>query len=421
MTTAQLSQPHIAGTEIISGKIDRFFDFLPQNDLLRYFIGLAIIIFLIFLLKYIAKLLQNLTEAFLLKRGYINRGWLSIIAKNKLLGNIFFWIGMVFLSSISAAFLQNSYPKTSAVVTRLLNSFVLVSLMLAISSALSALSDKFSSAMKLPIKGITQAAKIVLWILTVLMIIAVLVNKDPMLLLGGLTALSAITMLIFKDSILGLTSGFQLLMNDLIRVGDWIEIPSQGADGNVIDIMLTTVRVQNWDNTIVNVPAYNLVANSFTNWRGMSESGGRRIKRSININVQTIRFLNDDDVKRLEKINLLKDYLTQKKNELKESNAKLGSDADNYNARRLSNIGLFRRYCYEYLKRNPNISDKFTCMVRQLPPTSEGMPLEVYAFSNNINWVDYEGIQSDIFDHFLSIINLFDLKAYQRSSDISSS
>jgi miniconductance mechanosensitive channel len=299
----------------------------------------------------------------------------------------------------------------------MLNSFVLISLTLAVNSALSVLSDKFSSAIKLPIKGLTQAAKIILWILTGLMVIATLLNKNPTLLLGGLTALSAIVMLIFKDSILGLTSGFQLLTNDLIRVGDWIEMPSQGADGNVIDILLSTVRVQNWDNTIVNIPAYNLVANSFINWRGMSESGGRRIKRSVNINIQTIRFLNDDDIKRLEKINLLKDYLKEKKNELNESNAKLGPDADNYNARRLSNIGLFRRYCYEYLKRNPNISDKFTCMVRQLPPTPEGMPLEVYAFSSNTDWVTYEAIQSDIFDHFLSIINTFDLKAYQRSSD----
>ena len=414
MDTNNIVNPHIVDTESVSRHVNTFLGFLPDNALLKYLIGLSVILLAIFALKYAARLLDKLAERFLSSRNYVAKGWLHLIARHKLLTDIFFWIGMLFLSSISAAFLQDSYPKASALVVRVLNSIVLISMMLAISSLLSVLSDKFSASLKLPIKGLTQAAKILLWVFTSLLIIATLANKDPMLLLGGLTALSAITMLIFKDSILGLTSGFQLLMNDLVRVGDWIEIPSQGADGNVIDIMLTTVRVQNWDNTIVNIPAYNLVANSFTNWRGMSESGGRRIKRSINIDIKSIRFLEEKDIKRLEKINILRPYLEKKENELHEANAKLGNEADNYNARRLSNVGTFRRYCYEYLKQHPKISDKFTCMVRQLAPTPEGLPLEVYAFSNDVAWVNYEDIQSDIFDHFLSIISVFDLKVYQR-------
>ena len=218
--------------------------------------------------------------------------------------------------------------------------------------------------------------------------------------------------MIFKDAILGLVSGVQLSINDLVRVGDWIAIPSQDVDGTVIDILLTTIRVQNWDNTIVNIPAYNLVANSFTNWRGMQESGARRIKRSINIDLKTIRFLNDEDIEKLSRLNLIKKYLADKKEQI----GKLNKTADEYNRHRLSNIGTFRAYCYEYLKNNPHISDKFTCMVRQLAPTSEGVPLEIYAFSNDTNWEHYEGIQADIFDHFLSIIGLFDLKVYQRIS-----
>jgi miniconductance mechanosensitive channel len=259
--------------------------------------------------------------------------------------------------------------------------------------------------------------EILFWAVSSLLIIATLINKDPALILGGLTALSAIVMLVFKDSIVGLVAGIQLSFNDLVRVGDWIEIPGQGADGDVIDIMLTTVLVQNWDNTIVSVPAYDLISRAFKNWRGMSESGGRRIKRAINIDLTTVRFLEEEDIKKLKKINLISDYLEKKQEDIRTDNAKLGDKADAYNARRLSNIGTFRRYCYEYLKKNPNISDKFTCMVRQLAPTSEGIPLEIYAFSSNTAWVAYEDIQSDIFDHFLSIISVFGLKVYQRYGD----
>ena len=232
--------------------------------------------------------------------------------------------------------------------------------------------------------------------------------------MGGLTALSAVVLLVFKDSILGLTSVFQLLLGDLVRVGDWIEIPSHGADGEVIDIMLTTIRIKNWDNTIANVPAYDLISHSFTNWRGMTESGARRIKRSINIDMKSIRFLTQEDIEKFKKFTLLKDYIARKEKEIAQTNKERGVKEDIFNARRLSNIGTFRAYCYNYLKQNPNISDKFTCMVRQLNPTTEGLPLEVYAFSSNTNWTDYEGIQADIFDHFLSIIKEFDLKVFEK-------
>ncbi|MDR0953121.1 MAG: mechanosensitive ion channel family protein, partial [Elusimicrobiota bacterium] len=266
--------------------------FLPDHPFYRYIIILAAIFLALILIKHFAKALQWLTEQVLLKKNFIGKSWLTIFTKNKLFSNIFFAFGMAFLASISGVVLQDLYPKISTVIVRGLNSIVVIAITLSIGSALSVISDKFSKSINLPIKGIAQAIKVIFWIITIILIMSIMINKDPLYFLGGLTALSAIILLIFKDSILGLTSGFQLLLNDLVRVGDWIEIPSQRADGEVIDILLTTVRVRNWDNTIVNIPAYDLVSQAFTNWRGMTEAGGRRIKRAINIDMETVRFLN---------------------------------------------------------------------------------------------------------------------------------
>ena len=392
--------------------IETLFPTLPPQ--LKYLIGVALLIVCIALSKYIAKGLQIAVEKLLEKRAVISKGWLPLMSKNKLFSNIFFAFAVSFLASSLPFFIGEYYPNISSMISRVLSCLGIIMFTLVFCSALSVISDKFSRSIKLPVKGIVQAIKVILWIVAIILMMSALLNKEPLYFLGGLTALSAVILLIFKDSILGLTSGFQLLLNDLVRVGDWIEIPSQGADGEVVDILLTTIRVRNWDNTIVNVPAYDLIAHSFTNWRGMTESGGRRIKRAINIDMKSIRFLKEEDIEKLKHMNLLKDYLSAKEKEIEEINKKRGVKEDNYNARRLSNIGTFRAYCYNYLKQNPNISDKFTCMVRQLSPTTEGLPLEIYAFSSNTNWTDYEGIQADIFDHFLSIIDVFDLRVYQR-------
>ena len=385
---------------------------LPQH--FQYMTALAVLCLLIAVCKYFSNLLQWATDKLLAKRNVLAKGWLVPMAKNRLFSNISFAFTLALLASGAPLLLGDLYPHISTIILRVLNSLCIILVMLVVNSALSVISDKYSRSIKLPIKGIVQAVKVGLWVITIIFVMSALLNKEPLYFLGGLTALSAVLLMVFKDSILGLTSGFQLLLNDLVRVGDWIVIPSQGADGEVIDILLTTVRVRNWDNTIVNVPAYELTAHAFTNWRGMSESGGRRIKRAINIDMKSIRFLTDEDIEKLKQLNLLKDYLSQKEEEIHRINKERGVKEDGYNARRLSNIGTFRAYCYNYLKQNPNISDKFTCMVRQLDPTTEGLPLEVYAFSSNTNWVDYEGIQSDIFDHLLSIIGVFDLKVFQK-------
>ena len=387
-----------------------YWNMLSANT--KFSILFLFLILSVFIFKYAANLIEFALSKGLQIKKISGKAWLSLGVKNKFFSAFLFAVFVAFLPPLAKETLGQYHAKLAVACVRLFAALSTVAIMVAISNFLDVLVDKFQRSIKLPLKGMVQALKIVAWIVTIILVLSVLLNKEPIYFLGGLTALSAILLLIFKDAILGLVSGVQLSINDLVRVGDWIAIPSQEVDGTVIDILLTTIRVQNWDNTIVNIPAYNLVANSFTNWRGMQESGARRIKRAINIDVKTIRFLTDEDIEKLSRLNLLKKYLADKTEKMN----KLNKTADEYNRHRLSNIGTFRAYCYQYLKNNPHISDKFTCMVRQLAPTSEGVPLEIYAFSNDTNWENYEGIQADIFDHFLSIIGLFDLKVYQRIS-----
>ena len=391
------------------GIISYFQNLSPNSKLVS---GILFLVLIIVAFKYAARLVEFAISKLLQAKKVSSKAWISLGVKHKFFSSFLFAVLLAFLAGIPADAFGSYYEHVAIIIKRILMALSTITIMVAVSSLLDILADKYQRSIKLPVKGIVQAVKIIAWIITIILVLSTLLDREPLYFLGGLTALSAIVLLIFKDAILGLVSGLQLSMNDLVRVGDWISIPAQEADGTVIDILLTTIRVQNWDNTIVNIPAYNLVSNSFTNWRGMQESGARRIKRAINIDLKTIRFLNDDDIEKLSRLDLLKDYLASKKKKMADINSKV----DEYNRHRLSNIGTFRAYCYEYLKHNPHISEKFTCMVRQLAPTSEGVPLEIYAFSNDTNWEHYEGIQADIFDHFLSIIGLFDLKVYQRIS-----
>ena len=376
--------------------------------------GIIFLILTLIVFKYIARFIEYSISKLLQAKKVSGKTWISLGVKHKFFSSFLFAIMIAALAGLPVGLFGHHYESIIVIIRRILFAFSTITIMVAISAFLDILADKYQRSIKIPVKGVVQAIKIIAWLITIILVLSILLDREPLYFLGGLTALSAIVLLIFKDAILGLVSGLQLSMNDLVRVGDWISIPAQEADGTVIDILLTTIRVQNWDNTIVNIPAYNLVSNSFTNWRGMQESGGRRIKRSINIDLKTIRFLTDEDIEKLSHLNLLKEYLANKQEKMK----KLNETADEYNRHRLSNIGTFRAYCYEYLKNNPHISDKFTCMVRQLAPTAEGVPLEIYAFSNDTNWEHYEAIQADIFDHFLSIIGLFDLKVYQRISEM---
>lgn len=268
-----------------------------------------------------------------------------------------------------------------------------------------------------PIKSYIQVIKMFLIIIGIIILIGDIIGKSPWKILSGIGAMTAVLLLIFKDSILGFVAGIQLAANNMVKIGDWIEVPKYGADGDVIEINLTNIKVQNWDRTITTMPVYALTTESFKNWRGMSESGGRRIKRAIYIDMSTIKFCNDEMLERFKKIEYIKSYIKEKQNEIKKFNEDNNIDMSNFvNGRRLTNLGTFRAYVYNYLKNHPYINKDMILLVRQLDLTSNGIPLEIYAFSSDKAWVNYENIQSDIFDHVLSIINEFDLRIFQNPS-----
>lgn len=268
-----------------------------------------------------------------------------------------------------------------------------------------------------PVKGYIQVLKIIVIIVGIIVIISLLFDKSPIYLLGGLGAFSAVLLLIFKDPILGLAAGIQISANDMVRQGDWIVMQKAGADGEVRDISLTTVKVQNWDKSITMVPTYSLVSESFVNWRGMEESGGRRIKRSINIDMNSVRFCSQEMLDKFRKIDLLKNYIDNTQEELVKYNASENIDASILvNGRRQTNLGVFRAYLSAYLQRNPDLNPDMTMLVRQLQPGESGIPIEIYVFSKLQDWKPYEDIQSDIFDHILASVPEFELKVFQNPS-----
>ena len=268
-----------------------------------------------------------------------------------------------------------------------------------------------------PLKGLVQIMQVGLVCIGIILTISTLLNISPLHLLAGLGASAAILMLVFKDSIMGFVSGVQLSANDMLKVGDWIAMPKYGADGTVIEVTLNTVKVRNWDNTITTIPPYLLVSDSFQNWRGMRESGGRRVKRSINIDMNSVRFCTPEMLDKYRKIRLLKDYVEQTEAVIEEYNKKHHIDNSVLvNGRRQTNLGVFRAYLTAYLKSLPDVNKELTCMVRQLQPTDRGIPMELYFFCAIKDWVPYEGVQADVFDHVLAIIPEFDLQVFQSPS-----
>lgn len=297
---------------------------------------------------------------------------------------------------------------------------VILMVVRSLAAAMSAVNNIYSlkpAARHKPIKGFVQLAQMVIYLIGGILIVATLIEKSPTLLLGGFGAMTAVLMLVFKDTILGLVASVQLTAQDMVRVGDWIEMPRYDADGDVIDVALHTIKVQNWDKTITTIPTHALISDSFRNWRGMSESGGRRIKRAIRIDIDSIRVLTESEVLRFRRFALLREYIDRKESELREYEASLNDeDRESVNLRRLTNVGTYRAYILNYLRRHPKIHQGMTLIVRQLEPDGQGLPLEIYAFTNTTAWAEYEGIQGDIFDHILSIIGEFGLHVYQNPS-----
>ena len=268
-----------------------------------------------------------------------------------------------------------------------------------------------------PIDSYIQVMVIGLYFIAGILIFTTLTGKSIVAFFTTLGAASAILLLIFKDTILGFVASIQVTVNDMVRIGDWITMNKYGADGDVIEITLTTVKVQNFDKTITTIPTYNLISDSFINWRGMQRSGGRRIKRAINIKIASIKFLSEEEIEKLKKIKLIEKYLNEKTMEIAEHNIKIQGAKDMLvNGRNLTNIGVFRIYIEEYLKSNKNLNSDFTMMTRQLAPENDGLPLEIYAFTNVVIWKNYEAIMADIFDHLLATVSYFDLEVFESPS-----
>lgn len=304
------------------------------------------------------------------------------------------------------------------VIENVASAFIVLALVATVSGFLNVVNDIWArrpDAASRPIKGYIQLFKIVLYSIGSIIAIALLIERSPLLLLSSLGALMAVLTLVFKDTLLSLVASVQLTTNDMVRVGDWIEMPQLNADGDVIDIALHTVKVQNWDKTITTIPTYRLITDSFKNWRGMQQSGGRRIKRALNIDLASIHFITPEERAHLRRFSLLRDYLDSKQTEIDTWNASRPDRAQEpVNARRLTNVGCFRAYVQAYLEAHPGIHHEMTTMVRQMPPGPTGVPMEIYCFTSTVVWDQYEGIQSDIFDHLFAILPEFGLRVYQQ-------
>ena len=371
----------------------------------RVFLAICIASYLISN-KIIIKLISNFfkrtstkLDDILIEKGFLNR--LSNLIPLIIFYNLFNYIYGDYL-----------------LVNRLALALIAIVVILSINSLLNAFNDIYNQSKysdKINIKSYFQILTLVINLFGLIVVVSILSGQSPFYLLSGLGALTAVLMLVFKDTILSFVSSIQISSNDLFKVGDWVEAPQFGADGDVIDIGLHTIKIQNWDKTISIIPTHKLIDSSFKNWRGMSDSGGRRIKRSINIDINSIKFCNHELIEKFKSVNIITEYINRKLSEIDKHNADLNTKSS-INGRALTNIGTYRAYIKAYLKNNKNINNDMTFLVRQLSPTEKGLPIEIYVFSNNTNWIEYEEIQSDIFDHLLSVLNQFELQIYQYPS-----
>jgi len=397
--------------------IEKILSNIGINSVVSFLLSWAVILAVIFLVAYLTNIISKKIILKIIKK-------ISVQSKNKwddiLIKNHFFDK----LSHIGPAlilfFLANLFFDDKDLV-EMLRRFSLAYMyfigILSINSFLTSINYIYQSyevSKNKPIKSYIQVLKIIIFVIGAILILANLINKSPWGLLSGLGAMTAILLLVFKDSILGFVSSIQLSSNDMIRIGDWIEVPKYDADGDVIEVSLTTIKIQNFDKTITTIPTHALTANSFKNWRGMQDSSVRRIKRSFNIDLSSIQFCSKAMLDKFERIEILRDFLKNRREEITIHNKeKKINDKIQANGRRLTNIGVFRYYLQFYLKQNPNISNHFTFLVRQLATTESGLPIEIYIFSNDNDWLNYEEIQADVFDHIYAVIPEFNLRLFQ--------
>jgi len=360
------------------------------------------------------KILNSVITRIIIKS---KNNWDDILVNVGALDRISLLVPMVIIYT----FLQ-FFPGNIEIYQRIVLSSALIVVILTIGSLLTGVNQIYKSLQiseKHPIKSYIQILKLIIYVIGGLASVAILMGKSPIVLISGLGAMTAVLLLIFRDTILSFVASLQITSNDLLKVGDWIEAPSFGADGDVVDIALHTVKVQNWDKTFTVIPTHKLIDNSFKNWRGMSQSGGRRIKRSIHIDITSVKFCSESEINIFKEFEVLKKYIESKNTELNDYNLQQGINLDVLvNGRRMTNIGTFRAYVEAYLQSHPKIHDEMTLLVRQLIPTNSGIPIEIYCFTNDTNWNNYEGIQADIFDHLFAIIPEFDLRVFQDPSGL---
>ena len=328
----------------------------------------------------------------------------TALERGKLASRVAHLLPALVLQALSPL-LFSHYEHLSSVLAIVVLLYLYLFIGMAIAAAISLIGKSYAHLVTnptIPYQGISQLLKLLTFILFSILIISTTLGKSPALLLSGLGALTAVLLLVFKDAILGFVASIQIAVNNMVNVGDWIEMPKYGADGSVIEIALTTVKVRNWDNTITTIPTYALISDSFKNWRGMQQSGGRRIKRAINIDINTIRFIKGDELEQLKQRSRLQTFFEQP-----DVINLLASDD-------VTNIALLRYYVRDTLRQHPDINQNMTLMVRQLQPTEVGLPIEIYCFSADKNWLNYEAIQADIFDRLFAILPVFDLAAFQR-------
>ncbi len=404
-----------------------FVSLLGENDLVEIWAPWVSRWLVTFLILVLAWLMNHLAKGFMLR-------FLRFCIKNsktqwddKLVQrNLFHRLSHLAPIIVISFFLPQiwvGHPTAEGLIDAFSQIYTMLVVLLVVQALLDAFHDvyrTFEWSKQVPIYSFIQAIKLIVCMVGGVFIVAKLMGKDPSVIFGSLGALTAVLMLVFKDSILGFAAGIHLTTNKMLSLGDWLEMPKYGADGDVIEIGLTTVKVQNFDKTITTIPTYTLISDAFKNWRGMSESPGRRIKRSILIDLHSIRFCDEALLESLASIQAISGYIREKQKEVQAFNQQLVTGGSDHpaNGRRLTNIGTFRAYLVAFLRQHPLINQEMTLLVRQLEPTPRGLPLQIYVFSSDKRWVEYEGIVSDLFDHILSVMKEFDLRAYQEPSGL---
>ena len=395
-----------------------FIEDFGLDPLLALYLKLLTLILILFILSFFSWYLTKILIVRFVHKIFLKTKvvWYDVLIEKKVFEKISYLVP-AFIIVFIAPYIFGDFPKVIAFVIILSNIFIVLVIIRIATAVLTVFDEIVSNTLILKDKPITsyiQVLKIVVYFIGGILVLSLILGKSPFYFLGAMGAMTAILLLIFKDTILGFVASIQMSVYDMVRVGDWISMPKYDADGDVMSINLNTVKVQNWDKTITTIPTYAFITDSFKNWRGMSDSGGRRIKRAIYLKVSSFQFCDEKMLSQFKKYKLIQDYIIAKENDVQKSNSKiLDREIVSVNIRRLTNIGVFRIYAEKYITAHPDINKEMIIMVRQLEATSKGLPLEIYCFSSQKEWLKYETIISDIFDHLLTITSEFELEVFE--------